>query len=54
MLARYEPFVELPQDAAGPLELVGPDAEGASTEGAGWPDELIPIGRWAGLRPNVC
>jgi radical SAM protein with 4Fe4S-binding SPASM domain len=49
-LARHEPFVGIPLDADGPLELVGPDAAGDTD----WPEELVPLGRWTGLHANVC
>ena len=54
LLARYEPFVDLPVDAQGFLELSGPEADSMSVGGAGWPSGLVPLGRWAGLQANVC
>lgn len=48
-LARNEPFVGIPVDGDGPLELVGPD-----TSFTAWSDDLVPLGRWAGLQANVC
>jgi uncharacterized protein len=53
-LLRYEPFASLPLDVDGPLELVGPDATENFSHDVRWPDELVPLGRWAGLRANVC
>ncbi|GAA4263456.1 radical SAM/SPASM domain-containing protein [Dactylosporangium darangshiense] len=54
LLARYEPFVDLPVNAEGFLELAGPEADALAGGDAGWPDGLLPLGRWTGLQPNVC
>lgn len=53
-LTGYEPFVDLPVDAEGFLELSGPEADSMSAGEEGWPTGLLPLGRWAGLQPNVC
>jgi uncharacterized protein len=58
-LALYEPFVTLPIGVQSGLRLTGPDAEPAPSRPTGLvndalPSGLLPLGRWAGLQPNVC
>lgn len=58
-LALHEPFVALPHETNTALRLVGPDAQPQSDQPVkrvndALPSGLLPLGRWAGLQPNVC
>lgn len=60
-LALHEPFVALPATVDGPLTLTGPDSVESDIRGddarpinALLPRNLVPVGRWSVLQPNVC
>ncbi len=48
-LVLHEPFVDVRVDIDSQLELTGPDVAYGT-----WPEDLVPLGRWAGLQANVC